>query len=43
MKMNINKKELSLIISMGGSDPKGMIFYVLSVESVESPLKTNFC
>ena len=38
----INKKELSLIISMGGSDPKGMIFYVLSVvESVSLPLKTN--
>ena len=38
----INKKQLSLIISMGGSDPKGMIFDVLDiVESVDLPLKTN--
>ena len=38
----INKKQLSLIISMGGSDPKGMIFDVLGVvESVDLPLTTN--
>ena len=38
----VNKEPLSLVISMGGSDPKGMIFDVLDVvESVDLPLKTN--